>query len=112
MSLAQGDLALVHDPPAQRLLNSTGHEVVFGAYAATGPPPSVLPLREGLESGEPGSTVPGYADAHRRYLGEERAGATVAGTTAAGVRMVRIAVRPTWVGTLDFRTRFPAAMSA
>jgi hypothetical protein len=24
-----------------------------------------------------------------------------------GVRMARIAVRPTWVGTLDFQTRLP-----
>jgi hypothetical protein len=112
MSLAQGDLALVHDPVTQRLLNSTGHEVVFGAYAASRPPPSVLPIPGRAESGEPGSTVPGYPDAHHRYLGDERARAAVAGTTAAGLRMVCIAVRPTWVGALDLRTRFPGAMSA
>jgi hypothetical protein len=26
----------------------------------------------------------------------------------SGVRMARIAVRPTWVGTLDFQTRLPS----
>lgn len=155
MTLAQGDLALLDDPIAQRLLNSTelarlayvavdgtprvipmlfawtGDEIVFGAYAASrklrslranpavaiaidraGPPPEVLLLRGRAELGEPAGIVPEYADAHRRYYGDEQARQTIAGMTAAGVRMVRIAVRPSWVGTLDFQTRFPGAMSA
>lgn len=27
-----------------------------------------------------------------------------------GTRMERIAVRPTWVGVVDFQTRYPSAM--
>lgn len=97
MPPSQADLVLLHVPVAQRLLNSTGHEVLSGAYATNGPPPSVLPLGGRAAFDGPRGIVPEYADAHRRYLGGEQA---------------RAAVRPTWVGTLDFRTRFPAAMSA
>ena len=31
---------------------------------------------------------------------------------ALSAQMTRIAVRPTWVGLLDFQTRFPSAIEA
>src|ERR1700733_1105004 len=145
MTLAQGDLALLDDPIAQRLLGSTelarlayiakdgtprvipmlfqwtGDEIVFGAYAGSaklhsleanpdvaitidtaGPPPDVLLLRGRAELGEVGGIVPEYADAHRRYYGEQQGNATVEQMASDGIKMVRIAVRPTWVGALDF----------
>ena len=155
MTLLQGDLRLIDDPIAQRLLASpelarlaytakdgtprvspmlfqwTGEEVVFGAYAGShklaslrrhpdvaisidvpGPPPEVLLLRGRAELGAVGDIVPEYAQAHRRYYGDEQGTANVEGMRAAGVRMVRVAVRPTWVGTLDFRTRVPGAVAS
>jgi hypothetical protein len=54
--------------------------------------------------------VPEYALAARRYLGEEEANAYLEQIEHPSTRMVRIAVRPTWVGVLDFQTRLPSAL--
>jgi general stress protein 26 len=153
MTIPQGDLALLNDPVAQRLLASkelarlaynakdgtpraipmlfhwTGDEIVFGAYAESqklhsleanpivaitidviGPPPEVLLIRGRAELGEPGGIVPEYAAAHRRYYGDEQGQANIAAIPSE-VRWVRISVRPSWVGVLDFQTRVPGAMS-
>ena len=50
-----------------------------------------------------------YAAAARRYFGEKQGNAWVA--QLRGQPMVRIAVTPSWVGVLDFETRFPSALS-
>jgi hypothetical protein len=54
-------------------------------------------------------------DEHRKmqvkYYSEEQAAAVVAGLEEAGTRMAVIAVTPTWVATMDFRTRFPGALA-
>ena len=76
-----------------------------------GPPPEVLLLRGPVQLTEQDGIVPEYAAAHRRYYGEEQGAANVAQADQPGVRMVRIALRPTWVGVLDFQTRFPGAVS-
>lgn len=107
----------------------TGQEVVFGTYAGSaklgslranpdvaitidtpGPPPEVL-LRGRAELGPAGGVVDGYAAAHRRSYGEQQGRTIIQQMRSAGIRMVRIAVRPTWVGALDCRTRGPGGMS-
>jgi hypothetical protein len=50
-----------------------------------------------------------YAAAARRYFGDEQGAAWVG--QLRGQPMARISVRPTWVGVLDFETRFPSALS-
>jgi hypothetical protein len=40
-------------------------------------------------------------------MGEETGTAYVEAIDQPGLRMVRIALRPTWVGVLDFQQRFP-----
>jgi Pyridoxamine 5'-phosphate oxidase len=52
--------------------------------------------------------VPEYALSATRYFGPEQGPAWVA--TLRGKPMARIAVSPTWVGILDFETRFPSAL--
>jgi hypothetical protein len=113
------------------LFHWTGEEIVFGAYATSqklhslraradiaitidtsGPPPHVLLLRGRAVLGEPGGIVAEYAAAHRRYYGAEQAAQNLAGVQQSGALMVRIAVRPTWVGLLDFETRVPGALAA
>lgn len=74
-----------------------------------GPPPEVLLLRGRAEVTEQDGIVAEYAAAHRRYYGEEQGTANVAEMDRPGVRMARIALRPAWVGVLDFQTRFPGA---
>jgi hypothetical protein len=73
-------------------------------------PPEVLSLRGKASVTEVDGIVPEYALAAHRYLGEEEAGAYLAQIDQPGTRMARIAVRPTWVGVLDFQTRLPSAL--
>jgi hypothetical protein len=54
--------------------------------------------------------VPEYTLAAHRYLGEEEAIAYLAQIDHPSTRMARIAVRPTWVGVLDFQIRLPSAL--
>lgn len=77
-----------------------------------GPPPEVLLLRGRAELTEVAGVLPEYAAAHERYNGPEQARAAIEQANQPGVRMVRIAFVPTWVGVLDFETRFPGAQPA
>jgi hypothetical protein len=52
-----------------------------------------------------------YGAAARRYFGEEQGRAWTEQVSQMLPRMARIAVRPEWVGILDFQTRFPAALA-
>lgn len=52
--------------------------------------------------------VPEFKEAVRRYLGEKGAKGFLEQASKPGVRMARIAVRATWVDTLDFKTRLPS----
>ena len=53
-----------------------------------------------------------YAAAAQRYFAEEQGRAWVEQVRAMSTHMARISVRPTWVGLLDFETRFPSAIEA
>lgn len=77
-----------------------------------GPPPEVLLLRGRVTLTEVDGVLPEYIAAQVRYYGEEQGRANTADLEAAqGVRMVRIALRPSWVGVIDFQTRFPAPIA-
>jgi len=108
------------------LFHWTGEELVLPTFAGShkvaallanpdaavtidtaGPPPAVLLLRGRVDLVEVDGVLPEYAQAHRRYYGPEQAAAAVADADKPGVRMVRIALRPSWVGVIDFQTRFP-----
>jgi hypothetical protein len=52
-----------------------------------------------------------YAAAARRYFGEEQGAAWTDQVSQMLPRMARFAVRPEWVGILDFQTRFPEALA-
>jgi hypothetical protein len=52
-----------------------------------------------------------YGAAARRYFGEEQGAAWTEQVAQMLPRTARIAVRPEWVGILDFQTRFPAALA-
>jgi hypothetical protein len=73
-------------------------------------PPEVLSIRGRAEVTEVDGVVPEYAQAAHRYLGSEQATAFLAQIDHPSTRMARIAVRPTWVGVLDFQTRLPSAL--
>jgi hypothetical protein len=73
-------------------------------------PPEVLSLRGPAEVTEVDGVAEEYAQAARRYMGSEQATGYLAQIDQPGTRMARIAVRPTWVGVLDFQTRLPSAL--
>lgn len=74
-------------------------------------PPNVLLLRGQVSITEVQGIVPEYRLAARRYMGEETAAAYLAQVDQPGTAMARIALRPTWVGILDFATRLPGTMA-
>lgn len=104
----------------------TGEEVVVGAFAGTykvrdlrarpdvaicidtaDGPPQVLMLRGRVTLAEVEGVLPEYATMQRAGMGDEAGNAYVKAIDSPGLRMVRIGLRPTWVGVLDFQERFP-----
>lgn len=75
-------------------------------------PPAVLLLRGDATVAEIDGIVDEYALAQHRYAGPEQGAANVAEVDQPGVRMFRISLRPTWVGVLDFMTRFPGGATS
>lgn len=74
-------------------------------------PPHVLLARGRAVVREVDGIAPEYALAAHRYMGDEQAIAYLAQADQPGTRMARIAVRPAWVGLLDFETRYPGVMA-
>lgn len=108
------------------LFHWTGTEVVMSTFAgaakiaalrarpdvaitidAASTPPAVLLIRGRASVTDVAGIVPEYALAQHRYAGAEQGAANVAAVDHPGTRMARIAVRPAWVGVLDFQTRLP-----
>lgn len=71
-------------------------------------PHKVLMARGTAEVEMLDDVVPEYALAATRYFGPEQGPAWV--STLRGKPMARIPVSPSWVGILDFETRFPSAL--
>ncbi|GAA2011985.1 pyridoxamine 5'-phosphate oxidase family protein [Catenulispora yoronensis] len=105
----------------------TGDELVIPAFAGTykirdlrarpdvavcvdtaDGPPKVLMLRGQVTLAEVEGVLPEYAVTQRSVMGPEAGDAYLAAIDKPGLRMVRIGLRPTWVGVLDFQEqRFP-----
>jgi hypothetical protein len=73
-------------------------------------PPEVLSIRGSASITEVDGIAREYAEAAHRYLGSEQATGYLEQIDQPGTRMARIAVRPDWVGVLDFQTRLPSAL--
>ena len=55
--------------------------------------------------------VPEYAIAAERYFGPEQGRAWMQQARTMMTSMMKITITPEWVGVLDFKTRFPSALS-
>jgi hypothetical protein len=75
-------------------------------------PHKVLLIRGSASLEEVDGIVPEYAAAAERYFGREQGQAWVQHLGSKISTMVRITVTPEWIGILDFKTRFPSALSA
>jgi hypothetical protein len=75
-------------------------------------PYKVLLIRGTAEVTIMDGVVPEYAASARRYFGEEQGAAWTANVAQMASQMARVAIRPQWVGILDFEQRFPSAIEA
>ena len=75
-------------------------------------PHKVLLIRGSVRLQAVDGIVPEYARAADRYFGPEQGQAWVNRLRTLISDMVRITVTPEWVGLLDFKTRFPSALSS
>jgi PPOX class probable F420-dependent enzyme len=73
-------------------------------------PHKVLLIRGTARLESVNGVVPEYALAAERYFGPEQGKAWVAQMGKMVQSMVRVTITPTWVGLLDFQTRFPSAL--
>ena len=73
-------------------------------------PHKVLLIRGTARLEPVNGVVPEYALAADRYFGPEQGKAWVAQMGKMVQSMVRVTITPTWVGLLDFQTRFPSAL--
>lgn len=94
--------------PARRIAALRANPVVAVTIDTDGVPPEALLVRGQVTVTEVAGVVPEYALAARRYLGEGGGGSLIASLDPDQTRMVRIALRPAWVGLIDFQTRLPS----
>jgi len=86
-------------------------DVAVSIDTETTPAQAVL-IRGKAQITEVDGIDPDYALSAREYLGEDAARQYLDMADQPGTRMARIAVRPTWVGLLDFSgTRLPGVMT-
>lgn len=96
--------------PASRIRSLRARPAIAVTIDTDTFPPEILQLRGTASVTEVDGIATEYSLAARRYLGEEAAAAYLADIDQPGTRMARIALRPAWVGLLDFQTRLPAIM--
>ncbi|MGA9977994.1 MAG: pyridoxamine 5'-phosphate oxidase family protein [Candidatus Sulfotelmatobacter sp.] len=73
-------------------------------------PHKVLLIRGTARLEPVNGVAPEYALAAERYFGPDQGKAWVAQMGTMVSSMVRVTITPTWVGLLDFQTRFPSAL--
>jgi PPOX class probable F420-dependent enzyme len=73
-------------------------------------PHKVLLVRGSAKVETVAGVVPEYAAAAERYFGIQQGKAWVKQLSSKSPQMARIAIKPEWVGLLDFQTRFPSAL--
>jgi hypothetical protein len=95
--------------PAARIAALRANPRVALTIDTDGYPPKSLTVRGTAVITEIAGVASEYAAAARRYLGEDAAAAMLAAVDQPGTGQARIAVRPDWVGLLDFVTRRPSA---
>jgi hypothetical protein len=73
-------------------------------------PPRSVTVRGQARISEVTGVAPEYAAAARRYLGDSAAAEMLAGLDQPGTKQARVAIRPTWVGLIDFDARRPSVL--
>jgi len=105
------EIVMASPPKAPKLKSLAKNPKVSLTIDENGFPPKVLMVRgtARLESVE--GIVPEYAACAARYFDAQMAEAWLEQLRTKVASMVRITVTPEWVGLLDFKTRFPSALT-
>jgi hypothetical protein len=99
--------------PARRLAALRTNPAVAVTIDTDTEPPDVLLLRGRVTIAEVEGVVPEFALEARRRLSEKAAEQLLRRINQTGTTtMARIALRPSWVGVLDFKTRVPGVMAS
>jgi Pyridoxamine 5'-phosphate oxidase len=106
------EVVLGSPPKSPKVMVLSNHAQVALTIDSNPSPEKVLLIRGIARVEIVEGVLPEYASAAERYMGEEQGRAWVEQVRAMSSHMARIAVRPTWVGLLDFETRFPSAIEA
>jgi len=98
--------------PAARIRDLRTNPQVAVSIDTDGFPPVALSLRGTVSVAEHPGVLPEYAQATHRYRGRQAAEEYLAFLDNPVTVMARIALRPAWVGLIDFQTRSPRTMAA
>jgi len=105
--LAGAEAGIRH--PAARIAALRANPAVALTIDTETSPPQSLTVRGRAEIDVVEGLAPEYLSAARRYLGAA-AGDMLSAMDRPGTIQARIAVRPTWVGLLDFTERLPSPL--
>jgi hypothetical protein len=94
--------------PAARVAALRANPAVALVIDTESSPPQSVTIRGRAEIEEIDGLAPEYVSSAHRYLGDASAAAMLAGMDQPGTVQARIAVRPAWVGLLDFAERLPS----
>ena len=98
-------------PRAPKLKALTRNPNVALTIDDNGWPHKVLLVRGTASVSTVQGIVPEYGLAARRYFGEEQGKAWTDQMGRMVTEMGRVAIKPEWVGLLDFVERFPSALT-
>jgi hypothetical protein len=105
------EIVVVSPPDAPKIQALQKHPFVTLSIDGTTWPYKVLQVRGNARIEIVDGIPTEYANAARRYFGEEQGAEWVKMVSGMIDKMARVAVRPEWVGILDFETRFPSALA-
>lgn len=104
------ELVMATPPNAPKNKALAGGTPVAVTIDSTDWPYHVLMLRGRASVSTVDGVVPEYAEAAKRYFGDEQGTAWVA-QFPEGTQMTRVALRPEWAAIVDFETRLPSALA-
>ncbi|MGP4104966.1 pyridoxamine 5'-phosphate oxidase family protein [Nonomuraea sp. KM90] len=96
--------------PARRVAALRMNAAVDLNISTDANPPHALSIRGRAAVTEVDGVADEYVQAAERYLGKDAAASLLESAVRPGTRQARIAVRPAWVGLLDFQTRLPSPL--
>jgi hypothetical protein len=105
-----GKEIVMGSPPGAPKLKVIDKQKVAITIDSLGFPAKVLYIRGTASVTIMDGIVPEYALAMKRYMGEEGGEAWLKQVGQMFSQMARVAVKPEWVGILDFEQRFPSAI--